>query len=280
MTYATMTGMRFLYQEPTARKRPAVEEANADRLLDVGIFNGGDGKQISGWRGIGDAFREGYQKYVRTAFISSLNKPDLGAYEVIVVPAVDANSRPRSMRKGWQNHLRSYVENGGGVLLLHNSIGGRASIGEPVFPELGKARINVPIRQLKITEDHPLIQGEALKARCGWDTKNPALEVIFQKAAQRVGDIVACSYADHLEIEPGPSGRVVARSLKDGNQLFKPAVVVGRLAKGRVVLCGLPLGVRLKAGTEWDAEEWTPQDGELAILVNAVFWLAGASHAD
>jgi hypothetical protein len=280
MAYAPSTGMRFLHQAPIAKEESAAEEVKDDRLLDVAIFNGGDGKQVHGWSGIKDAFREGYVKYVRTTFISSLDEADLSAYDVVIIPTVNANSRPLSMHKGWQTHLRSYVENGGGVLLLHNSIGGRASIGEPVFPELGKARINMPIRQVKITENHPLIQGSALKARCGWDTMNPALDVIFRKAAQRVDDIVVCAYADHMAIEPGPAGSVIARSLKDGNQLFRAAVVVGEVGKGRAVLCGLPLGIRLKDGTEWDAEAWTPRDGELAILVNAVFWLAGTSAED
>ena len=83
-----------------------------------------------------------------------------------------------------------------------------------------------------------------------------------------------CGFADYIKLKPGRAGQTVVRSVTRGNLGGDPVVVVGQVGKGRVVLSGMNIGCRsTKVDRQYSfAEELT--DGERAILVNAVYWLA------
>jgi len=73
---------------------------------------------------------------------------------------------------------------------------------------------------------------------------------------------------------PGTSGQTVVKSAVRGNLGGDAVVVAGRAGKGKGVLSGMSIGCRsMKVEDKYSFEEHvTP--GELAVLVNSVFWLA------
>ncbi|OGV78560.1 MAG: hypothetical protein A3K19_31985 [Lentisphaerae bacterium RIFOXYB12_FULL_65_16] len=139
--------------------------------------------------------------------------------------------------------LTQFVQNGGGVITTHNSVGFK---GLPVLlPEIcAKGVNNVRDGTFKVPGDHPITkglpQGQALKE----------------------------SYYDYITLQPGPAATVVAQGVAAG----EPVVVCGAAGKGRYVACGL--GVCINVGDDKDCAP-TPDEGTL--LENAVRW-AGESH--
>ncbi|OGV32666.1 MAG: hypothetical protein A2020_09865 [Lentisphaerae bacterium GWF2_45_14] len=269
-TYAEVSGMNFLRKEGTETAKVARKPKDS-RFLYFGIYNAGDGKEVTGWLGIKDSFKE-YSKYVKVDLIDKLDMDTLNYYDAVIVPGMRL---PKSINKDWKECLREYVENGGGVFLVHNSIGPCGTISEPVFPEIGKATGNSLFKEFKIVADDSIIQGKALRKHCAWDVMNPGLDVLFQKAEMKTGDVSDVAYIDHLEIEPGSSGDVLAMNLDENGNIRKPVLVAGKLGKGKVVLCGMLMGATHAKGTEWGAEEKIPGKGELGILINSAFWLGG-----
>ena len=85
-------------------------------------------------------------------------------------------------------------------------------------------------------------------------------------AALPPGTALTQGYYDHILLNSGPDGTVVAI----GEDTGKPVVVVGPFGKGRYVACGL------LPGLQGDGEETAPSTHEAALLLNAVRWCAGA----
>ena len=137
--------------------------------------------------------------------------------------------------------LEGFVRDGGGLVATHNAVGYRG------FPLLltsvcAQGLAHVRDTQWRVAAEHPITTG------------------IDPDAAHEHG------YYDHIELEPGPDGVVVAEAAESG----RPVVVCGEAGKGRYVAFGLLPGV----GRSSDNEE--PLDGpELRLLVNAVKWAAG-----
>lgn len=270
-TYSETSGMKFLHQKGKFKSLNVVARAPKDsRFLYIGVYNAGNGDEVTGWQGIKNAFKE-YSKYVKVDYISKLDADTLNYYDAVIVPVIKGS---KSINKDWKECLREYVENGGGVFLAHNSIGPRGVINVPLFPEIGKIIGNSLHKNFKIKTDNLITQGKELKKHCGWDVMNPGLDVLFQKAEMKTGTAYEIAYVDHLEIEPGASGNVLAMDIDENGNMYKPVLVAGKLGKGRVVLCGMLVGATHKKGTEWGAEEKVPEKGEFGVLINSVFWLA------
>jgi len=72
-------------------------------------------------------------------------------------------------------------------------------------------------------------------------------------------------YYDHIELEPGPQGAVLANAAQSG----RPVVVAGTSGKGRYVACGMIIGLSA------DNSEIAPTGAERILLENAVRWCSG-----
>lgn len=138
----------------------------------------------------------------------------------------------RDTTEDWRENLRLFVENGGGAVFTHNSVGRYPSsaLGKPVFPEIcaGYGGRLVDRRTLCVSAQHSAA-GDLEPART-----------------------LDHEYADHLEVNPGPHATVVLENAEG-----HPVMVVGRVGKGRVVYTGQIFGItrdnqrRESVGDEW-----------------------------
>lgn len=270
--YSSEEGMKFLYQKKTSAVNTASlnSKLKDPKLRYVGIFNLGGATNLSGYKGINEALKA-YEKYITTSYISNLDIDTLEYFDAVVIPTVPFSPNAQIGRSFIEN-LRDYVKNGGGVMLIHNSIGPRGALSSAVFPEIGSISSRSVLRNIKVTEEHPIISGKDFKKFCGWATYDPSLNVLFQKAQIAKGDIIRSAYNDHMEIAPGKDGSIIGRSLTEKGENYTPAIVAGTFGKGKVVLSGLGLG--FSSADQNKTIEKAPVDGELALLVNSIFWLA------
>ena len=132
-----------------------------------------------------------------------------------------------------------FVLAGGGLIATHDAVGYRQ------MPRLLAAVCaggsgHVREENWKVSAAHPVTQGLT------------------------PGAVLAQAYYDHIELQAGAAGTVVAVSEKSG----RPVVVVGEPGKGRYVACGL------LPGFSADAQEAPPTADEARLLLNAVRWCA------
>jgi len=222
---------------------------------DIGIYfrPTTDPKEaILGYEGIKLALEEnGYENQV--GYLKNLDEETLKKIKVLIIPCVygfqEEESRLRS-------RLRRFVENGGGMILLHEAIGWRRVWSRnPVFPEIGSGcgegdsyldsftkgvgPMTTRYVDLKVFDStHPLassIQGE--------------IKVLF----------------DMPEIKPGEKGQVVFIRKDTGTA----AVVAGQWKQGRVVLVAPNLGLGPRN------MEQPPAGEGLKLLLNCVLWVQG-----
>jgi len=132
--------------------------------------------------------------------------------------------------------LTTFVQDGGGLISSHNSVGFR---GVPVVCHevCAKGLVNVADSGFKASADHPVTKGLPL------------------------GQPLQASYYDYITIQPGPAGTVVCRGLVTS----EPMVVCGAVGKGRYVACGLALGL-----CATDDADCAPTPDETVLLENAV----------
>lgn len=150
---------------------------------------------------------------------------------------------------GWDEReaqiIHSWVQHGGGLILLHDAVGFREY--QPLFPEIGRGTGNPKLDKIKVIMDHPISRGLA-----------PGR--VFAPAFQY----------DHISLE-NKSGDTVAANEKDDQAV----VVAGRAGEGRVVLNGLLTGMGSVPGGGGRAVKSKPTPDELLILVNSIRWAAG-----
>jgi hypothetical protein len=138
--------------------------------------------------------------------------------------------------------LEGFVREGGGLIATHNVVGYRGF--PPILTSVcAKGLAHVRDATWEVAREHAITEGMA------------------------ADESYEHSYYDHIELEAGPDGVVVAEAGESG----KPVVVAGEVGKGRYVACGLLPGV----GRETD-NEVAVTGTELALLTNAVRWCAGA----
>ena len=128
--------------------------------------------------------------------------------------------------------LRSYVEDGGAILATHDACGYRY---------------------------HPVLFAE-VSAGGERHVKSAALTVVAGTwLARELGEApIPHAHYDHVVLAPGASGEVVARG-ESG-----PAVVAGMVGRGRVVACGVALGI------DASERERPPEGQERDLLVALV----------
>lgn len=183
--------------------------------------------------------REGFRVFP----MLRLTRSALRHADVVIIPQVRGNTKFFSQSA---DEIRQYVEAGGSVLLTHDAVGYRGH--RPVFPEIGKGTFNVYKNTATIAGEHPVTAG------------------------MKAGDTFTHSYFDHIVMEKGESGTVVATD-EEG----KPLAIAGEVGEGKVVMLGALTGWDLKikgdrTGGDGPAE---PVGVELRLLTNAVRWLAG-----
>ncbi len=136
--------------------------------------------------------------------------------------------------------LRDYVSAGGGLVVTHDAAGFR---GLPaILPEICAAGIDKERHaDWVVVAEHPVTEG------------------IPPDQAQ------PHSYYDHILLEPGPSGVVLARSAETEDAV----VIAGEHGEGRYVAIGLAVGLAE------DGSDVEPEGAEARLLLNAVTWAAG-----
>ena len=169
------------------------------------------------------------------------NKAVLEQCQVVIhmpiMPQPDGVSIPGTLVKDLHNFVRA----GGGVISIHDAVGYR---GQPLLVTGVCAKGVAHVRDAEwvvADREHPVTAGI-----------EPDRSHLH-------------SYYDHIELEAGPSGTVLAKSVKTG----RPVVVAGAFGKGRYVACGILLGVAP------DNSSIIPAGAEESLLENAVRWCAG-----
>jgi hypothetical protein len=135
--------------------------------------------------------------------------------------------------------LEAFVRAGGGLVTTHDAVGYRGMPG--LLTDVCKGGVShVRDETWKVSGTHPV-----------------TADLATDRALPQ-------SYYDHIELDPGPSGTVVAVSEKSG----RPVVIVGASGKGRYVACGLVPGLSA------DVQEVLPTDAEGRLILNAIRWCA------
>lgn len=173
----------------------------------------------------------------------------LSRYDCVIVPEIQTEGAlaGRRIRQAdwqwltdWRAALISYGRAGGGVVLLHDSVGFRFALEHPLFPEVVRGVERSLNRQVARFSEHDVTAG-----------LQP-----FQ-----------CAFEDMIALEPGKSGEPIALNADD-----QPVLVVGEVGGGRVVGCGLALGIDENSGE-------APSTGQEAMLLEqAVRWSAGGTR--
>ena len=201
----------------------------------------------------------GYEENVN--YVNALDPESLKDYQVLIITGVLGYPKAWDLNEVRENQ-RKFVERGGGIILMQESVGWRCKEtfkDNPPFPEIGRgiplpggkyAPVSVTPLQV-VDKSHPITKGLPAEFEQQYDTAPLGL---------------------------GEKGKVVIKLADDAivrSQKVKldnvAAVIVGEHGKGRVVLMGPMLGLnRLPREMENP-----PKGGCLKLLLNAVKWAAG-----
>jgi len=161
------------------------------------------------------------------------DKEMINACRVIVLPQPQDISNDSLVKM-----LEDFVRAGGGLITTHDAVGYREQ--PPILTNIClKGTAHVRDRQWIVTAEHPVTQGIDLRKS------------------------LSHSYYDHVEMEPGPDGVILAVAA----QSRRPVVIAGACGKGRYVACGLEPGI---AGVV--NKEVALAGAEKILLENAVKW--------
>ncbi|HCN06674.1 MAG TPA: hypothetical protein DIT01_01995 [Lentisphaeria bacterium] len=153
--------------------------------------------------------------------------------QVLVLP----QQRVAGMGKAMTSAIKAFVRAGGGLVATHDAAGYRGH--PPIITDVcAKGVAHVRDTEWIAIKEHPVTEGIEL----------------HQKLSH--------SYYDHIELEPGPQGVVLAKAPRSG----KPVVVAGAFGKGRYVACGMITGMAP------NNTEIAPTGAEGRLLENAVKW--------
>jgi len=222
---AAVTALRPLSDDQLAQWRKGNIPQFTGKGLRIGVLQNGLGAgAIAADLGAIDGFDT--QPLVHIAEFT------LEPCQVVIVP------QPKSpMGKSLIKALEQFVRSGGGLIVTHNAVGYR---GHPtLITEIcAKGLEHVRDTQWIVTRQHPITQG-----------------IDPNKALPH-------SYYDHIELECGPKGVVLAQ----GYRTRRPVVIAGEYGKGRYVACGLIPGLGA------DGSSVAPTGAEQTLLRNAVRW--------
>ncbi len=210
-----------------------------------------------GYEGVKIALEE--NGFEQVCYVKSFKPEDLKDIRVLIISAVLGYPSSWDLNQVRENQ-RKFVENGGGIILIQESIGWRKIFKDnPIFPEIGRGvpydgKTYAPVQLtdlLVVDRNHPI--------------------------TRKLPDSFQMQY-DCAPLKPGPRGRVLIKLAEEGyvrgNKVKLDnlaALIVGQHGKGRVVLMGPLVGLsRLPREMENP-----PQGGELLMLLSAVRWAAG-----
>jgi uncharacterized lipoprotein YddW (UPF0748 family) len=198
------------------------------RGLRVGLWQNGFGST-----GVFIALRR--ERDLLPFYIRDTNPGTLSQCRAVVIAQP---KRPEDFPTEAAERLRRWVERGGGLLLTHDACGYRQC--PSLFGALWRATGHSRGRTVEVARPHPLTHGIEAAAP-------------FQH-----------SYHDHLQLGVRAPAVAVVVCEPEGT----PVVAAATVGKGRVVGCGLALGLAP------DDEDVEPGPAEAALVRNAVRWLA------
>ncbi len=217
--------------------------------LRVAVIDGRPTKaKTYGPQGIRDALSQA--EGIQAELLSSCTLYDLSSYDCVVVPEIQtegglgggAQNDALAWLRDWRAALSAYVRAGGGIVLCHDSVGFRFALEHPLFPNVVRGSDRIEERQVARVAEHPVTEGV---------------------------EPFECAFTDYISLEAGPDGEVIAFDAED-----RPIVVAGEAGGGRVVGCGLGLGI------DEHSKDWAPTGPEGLLLENAVRWAAGGTRQD
>ncbi|OGV48694.1 MAG: hypothetical protein A2017_04280 [Lentisphaerae bacterium GWF2_44_16] len=177
---------------------------------------------------------------LKVSVFDDITKEIVKKYDVIIFPAADDVG---DTTEDWRVNIRKFVENGGGVIFSHNSVGRfpGSAFDKPLFPEIceGFERQHAD-RTLIVSGEHKAL-GEFSE---GYK---------FEHA-----------YNDHMDIKAGPEGKTLLTDNEGRAVMF-----AGSVGKGRVIYTGEIFGLNQKN------EEKAPEGDEWKVLFNMILWTSG-----
>ena len=138
--------------------------------------------------------------------------------------------------------LRDYVNNGGAVMLTHDTVGYRKF--KAAFPEIGKG------------------------VKAGFDANAVIVANHEITSDMKTGDSFKHAYCDHIILEKGPQGTVVCADTNG-----QSVMVAGSFGKGKVILNGMIPGHACVKERDYNGKDKEPEGMERQLLLNAVNWL-------
>ncbi len=195
--------------------------------LAVGVLTGGFGSEA-----LCEALRAGEQ--YRTGVVEGLTRATLAECDALVFPQ---RRRPASFTKPSCWLIWEWVEQGGRLLLTHDAVGYR---------------------------DHPVLFPWVCSGGTALVTRQ-AVRVVWAPAGQQPLGAITHAYPDHILLQPCLRAAVTVIAVDA--QTGEPVVSGAEFERGRVVACGLAIGVAP------DGSEAPPEGGERKLLDVMLEWL-------
>ena len=143
-----------------------------------------------------------------------------------------------------------------------------------LFPEVGKGIDWIENRRMRVVTEHPVTTGESMCRKFPDKANDPVFVEQFLRNKFNVGDEYEIGFVDYVKIIPGRDAVVLARStINENGKGDDPMLVAGKVGKGKVVLCGTPIGTEMRLANKKPVfiEKVTPS--ELKLLINSIYWL-------
>ena len=216
----------------------------------VGVFKAlKTAAQDVGAEGIYEALTKQKLNGLQAIYLDDMQNESLDMCDIVVVPNMGFGL-PKNLKKDWHKRVRNFVEQGGRTILMHHSIG-VGKVAPPFFPEVGKWSGGYDsTSKMKVVMKHPVTKGF------------------------KVGDTFNDPFWDYMEIIP-EEGVVLVEGVKEEGTPT-PALVAGKVGKGKVILCGMGIGASYERNElgKFKGIEKAPEGKLLNILVNSIYWLA------
>lgn len=276
--YSQHPCMKFLKIKEKKEKKTLKRIKEPDKIY-VGIFKGIGKRKEDGYpyekgsKAIYECLKE--KEGLVVEYLPSLSEEIVYLYDVIIIPNMGHPGVPENLNKDWQKVIREFVFSGGGVLVCQHSVG-YENFFPPLFPSIATVKTYVPLREMKVIKEHPVITGESILRKFPKKANDPAFAQQLRMTRMQKGDIFYAGFADHDILVPGPSGEVIIRSVYDSSRGIgdDPVVVVGKFGRGKVVACGMTLGyIYYREKGKWVGPIEKLTEGEKKLLINSVYWL-------
>ena len=269
-TYAPVTGFDFLKLKRKQTANPITKDPGT---LAVAIFRSDRNHQLPCDHGaqaiMGKLIK---QEKVSPRWIDQITPGALKGFDVLIIP--NMADRAANLAADWQQHVRHFVADGGGALLIHHSAGHPALGGAP-FSKIGSLGTFTSVRGMKVVADHPITtaSASAVEQAFAENLTNPAFMAQLARTKLMTDTNFISGFPDYMPIKPGGAGITVIRSMVDKGVGGDATLVAGTVGLGRTVLAGISIGAKCVRVDEQyiTTEQLTPE--EEAILINSVFWL-------